>query len=70
MDLGCVDVLESTPRVNSPKGCDGTSGDASGEVFIIWYAVSQHRKACLDDPIISTCLGKVLVKWVVVEDML
>ena len=27
-------------------------------------------KACSGDPVISACLGKDLVKWVAVEDML
>jgi len=27
-------------------------------------------KACSGDPVISACLGKILVKWVTVEDML
>ncbi len=29
VDLGCLEVLETTTRGNSPKGRDGTSRDAS-----------------------------------------
>ncbi len=32
--------------------------------------LSYMRKACLGDPVISARLGKILVKWVAVEDML
>ncbi len=32
--------------------------------------LSCMLKACSGDPVISACLGKDLVKWVTVEDML
>ncbi len=64
-DLGCVEVLESTPRGNSSNGRDGTSRDASDEVLGILVAVFQHMEG-----VISARLGKILVKWVAVEDML
>jgi hypothetical protein len=46
-DLGCVEVLETTTRGNSPKGRDGTSRDASKEVLVILVAVIQHVEGLL-----------------------
>ena len=46
-DLGCVEVLESTPRGNSSNGRDGTSGDASNEVLVVLVTVFQHMEGLL-----------------------
>ena len=35
LDLGHVEVLETTTSGNSPNGRNGTSGDASNEVLVI-----------------------------------
>ncbi len=46
-NLGCVEVLESTPRGNSPKGRDGPGKDASNKVLVIIVAVSQQMESLL-----------------------
>jgi len=45
MDLGCVEVLESTPRGNRPNGCNGTSRNASDEVLEILVVVILHAES-------------------------
>jgi hypothetical protein len=71
IDLGCVKVLESTPRSNSPE-----AAMVPAEMPPIRYLKYLSRcscmwKACPGDPMIYARLGKILVKWVaVVEDML
>jgi len=47
MDLGCVEVLESTPRGNSPNGCYATSGNASDKVLEILGTVILHVESLL-----------------------
>jgi hypothetical protein len=42
IDLGCVKVLESTPRSNSPDSCNSSSGNASNKVLEILVAVFLH----------------------------
>ncbi len=46
-DLGCIEVLERTPRGNSPNGCNGTSGNASDKVHEILVAVILHVESLL-----------------------
>ena len=47
MDLGCIEVLESTPRGKSPNGCNGTSGDASNKVLEVLVVVILHVESLL-----------------------
>jgi hypothetical protein len=47
MDLGCLEVLESTPRGNSPNGCNGTSRNASDKVLEILVKVILHVESQL-----------------------
>jgi len=46
-DLGCVEVLESTPRGNSSNSSDGTSRGASDKVLVVLVAVIQHMESLL-----------------------
>jgi len=46
-DLGCVEALESTPRGNSPNGCNGPSGNASDKVLEVLVAVILHVESLL-----------------------
>jgi hypothetical protein len=70
VDLGHIEVLKTATRGNSHKCHDSISRDASLEVLAILVAVIQHMEGLLGDPVISAHLGKDLVKWVVVEDIL
>jgi hypothetical protein len=47
MDLGHVEVLETTTRGNSLNGRNGTSRDASNEVLVLLVAVFQHTEGRL-----------------------
>jgi len=47
MDLGRVEVLETTTRGNSLNDHNGTSRDASIEVLVLLVAVFQHMEGLL-----------------------
>ncbi len=42
IDLGCVKVLKSTPRSNSPDSSNGSSGNASDKVLEILVTMLLH----------------------------
>jgi len=62
IDLGCIEVLESTPRGNVPMAAMVPVEMPPIRYLKYLSRLSCMWKACSGDPVISACLGKILVK--------
>jgi hypothetical protein len=70
VDLGHVEVLKLPPGAIVPSAAIVPAEMPPRRYLQYLSRLSSIWKACLGDPVISACLGKDLVKWVVVEDIL